>query len=343
MATLIEADGGVYTGTAVSSVQRRPIGRIIARRLVQVPIVLFIVSVLVFWLVQVVPGDPGRSVLGPYATDAQVALWKEQHGIVGASVEGYLTWLGAFLRGDWGISLLYNEPVRPLITAWLINSMTLGVYAFVLVVVFGIALGLFQAFHQGRRSDRGLTIGLVSLSAIPEFAVGTVLLVVFSVFLGWFPVYSGILPDTTLSDRLRAMTLPAFTLMAASVGYVARMVRAGTIETLESPFYRTAVLKGLRERQIVSNHVIRNSLVPSVAVLGGQLAYLIGGTAVVETLFSYPGIGLASVVAVQRKDIFVLEAVIMVTALASIVLLLVTDLIYMALDPRIDISSRNQQ
>lgn len=317
---------------------RRPVARIIVRRLLQVPVVLFIVSVLVFWLVQIVPGDPGRAALGPYATPEQVARWKAERGLDGSTFDRYVAWLTGFVTGDWGTSLTFAVPVRPLILERLANSVLLGLYAFVLVAAVGICVGVYQAFRHGRRADRAATVWMVSISSVPEFAIGTVLLVVFSVFLGIFPVYSGIPPGATLTDRFMAMTLPAVTLAAASVGYVARMARAGTIETLGAAFYRTAVLKGLRRRRVVGAHVARNSLVPSVAVLGGQLAYLIGGSAVVEALFSYPGIGLAIVEATQRKDLFVLEAGIMVTAAASILVLLVTDLVYMALDPRIDLS-----
>jgi len=316
----------------------RPVGRIIARRLLQVPIVLFIVSVAVFWLVQVVPGDPGRVALGQFATSEQVAIWKAENGLDGSMIERYGSWLGGFLTGDWGTSLSLGEPVRGLVGERFLNSILLGLFAFVIVAVVGVALGVFQAFRQGGRTDRSITVTMVSLSSIPEFAVGTVLLVVFSVFLGWFPVFSGIPEDGGPFARLSVMTLPAITLAAASIGYVARMARAGTIDTLDAPYYRTAVLKGLPRRRIVGAHVTRNSLVPSVAVLGGQLAYLLGGSAVVETLFSYPGIGLTIVDAVQKKDLVLLEASVMVTAAASILILLVTDLAYMALDPRIDLS-----
>ncbi|MGH1564892.1 ABC transporter permease [Mumia sp. DW29H23] len=325
---------------ARTTTSRRPVGRIVARRLLQVPVVLLIVSAAVFWLVQVVPGDPGRAALGQFATDEQVALWKAENGLDGSTAERYLAWLGGFVTGDWGTSLAYGVPVRGLVAERFLNSVLLGLYAFVIVAVVGIALGLFQAFRQGRRSDRSITVTMVSLSSTPEFAVGTVLLVVFAVFLGWFPVHSGIPEGAGVPARLTVMTLPAITLAAASVGYVARMARAGTIETLEAPHYRTAVLKGLPRRRVLTAHVTRNSLVPSVAVLGNQLAYLVGGSIVVETLFSYPGIGLTIVEAVQKKDLVLLEAAIMLTAVASILVLLVTDLVSMALDPRIDLSQK---
>ncbi|MFE5645016.1 ABC transporter permease [Rhodococcus sp. NPDC056516] len=322
--------------------QHRPVGRIVLRRLAQAPIVLLIVSAAVFWLVQIVPGDPGRVALGQYATPEQVAQWNADNGLDGSILERYLGWLGGFVTGDWGTSLAYGEPVRELVIERLLNSVFLGVYAFVLTALIGIAVGLWQAFRAGKRSDRALTMSLVSLSSTPEFAVGTLLLVVFAVFLRWFPVHSAIPDDASIAARLTVTTLPALTLAAATVGYVARMVRAGTIETLRAPFYRTAVLKGLPRRRIVSAHVTRNSLVPSVAVLGGQFAYLIGGSAVVETLFSYPGIGLTIVEAAQKKDLILLEGAIMVTALASLLVLLVTDLVYMALDPRIDLSQEQR-
>ncbi|MFE4456690.1 ABC transporter permease [Nocardia tengchongensis] len=327
---------------SAATVSRRPAARIVLRRLIQGPIVLLTVSAAVFWLVQVVPGDPGRVALGQYATNEQVAQWNSDNGIDGPVAGRYLRWLGRFVTGDWGVSATYDEPVRTLIAQRLPNSIFLGVYAFVLTALFGIAIGLYQGFRAGRRGDRALTISLVSLSSTPEFAVGTVLLLILSVFLGWFPVHAAIPDHASIPARLTATTVPALTLAAASVGYVARMVRAGTLETLRSPFYRTAVLKGLAPRRIITAHVLRNSLIPSVAVLGGQVAYLVGGSAVVETLFSYPGAGLAIVEATQDKDLILLEGLIMVTAAASLLVLLITDLIYITLDPRIDLTQEQR-
>lgn len=331
----------MVTALTRSQPRARSIWPIIGRRAVQTPVVLLVVSALLFWLVQIVPGDPGRVALGPYAADSQIVIWKQEHGLSGSITVRYFRWLGGFFTGKWGTSLTLNVPVRPLIFARLYNTVLLGLYAFVVVALVGVALGFYQGLRAGSRKDRAITILLVSISSIPDFAVGTVLLVGFGVFVHWFPVFSGISAGASLLTRLHNMTLPAFTLAAGSIGYVARMTRAGTVETLRAAFYRTAVLKGLVGRRVLSAHVARNSLIPSVAVLGSQLAFLLGGSVIVETLFNYPGIGLTIVTAVQDKDLVVLESAVMVTAALSILVLLLTDLAYLALDPRIDLTRRD--
>ncbi|MDW5594274.1 ABC transporter permease [Conexibacter stalactiti] len=314
---------------------RSETGRVIGRRLLQIPLVLIVVSALIFWLIAVVPGNPGRSVLGAYATGEQVAAWNAEHGLDGSTLERYGSWLSGFVRGDWGTSIMLDVPVRGLVIERLENSLLLGVLAFVLMAPVAIALGFYQAQRQGRAADRAITIGSVSLSSMPEFVVGVVLIILFAVTLRWFPIHSEIAAGASAAERLRVMVLPALTIGAASLGYVARMVRAGVIETLASPHYRTAVLKGLPPRRILLRHVARNSLLPTVAVLGVQLTAMLGGVVVVETLFNYPGIGQLILDAVLKKDVFVLEAATLVIAIVSVLVLLATDLAYLALDPRV--------
>lgn len=314
---------------------------VIGRRAVQIPLVLFVVSVLVFWLVQVVPGDPGRNALGPYATAAQVAAWNAEHGLDGGLVERYLHWLGGFLTGDWGTSIVYAEPASQLILGRLGNSLLLGLLAFVLMVPVAIALGAVQAYREGKRTDRAITIVLMSLSAVPEFVIGVVFLIVFAVWLGWVPVSSA--ADALSADpllHLRAMILPAVTLALAYLAVLVRMVRTGTLETLTSQYHRTAVLKGLRPAQVVRSHVARNALVPTISLLGIYLGTLLGGSAIVESLFGYPGLGALLVTATQKKDIVLLEAGVMVTGVISLLALLLTDVLFALVDPRIRFDSR---
>ncbi|MCW3048293.1 MAG: binding-protein-dependent transport system inner rane component [Solirubrobacterales bacterium] len=309
--------------------------RVVLRRAAQIPFVLLVVSVLVFWLVAVVPGNPGRNALSQYASAAQVAAWNASHGLDGSTLHRYFSWLGDFVSGHWGTSVMLDTPVLGLVLGRLVNSLLLGLLAFVLMTPIAVAVGFYQAHRAGRPSDRALTIAAVSLSSMPEFVVGVGLIIIFSVTIRWFPVHSEIVGGTSWSERLRVMVLPAITVGAASAGYVARMVRAGVIETLASASYRTAVLKGLPRGRILLRHVARNSLLPTVAVLGTQLAAMLGGVVVVETLFNYPGIGQLILDAVLKKDIFVLEAATLVIAIVSIVVLLATDLGYLALDPRV--------
>jgi peptide/nickel transport system permease protein len=324
----------------VRTARRRRLLTLFGQRIVQIPLVLVVVSILTFWLVQIVPGDPGRAALGQYATAAQVHAWDASHGLTGGLVLRYLHWIGGFVTGHWGESFVESEPVRQLVLGRLGNSLLLGAYAFVIMVPLAIVLGALQAYRQGRRTDRTITVGLLSISAVPEFVVGIVLLLVFAVWVPLVPVQAAGALDGGFGARLQVMTLPAVVLALAYLAVLARMVRAGTIETIRSQFHRTAVLKGLTNGQIVRRHVIRNALIPTFSVLGIYLGTLLGGSAIVETLFSYPGLGALLVQAAERKDALLLESGVMITGAMSLGALLLTDLLFIVVDPRIRFDGR---
>lgn len=289
--------------------------QVIARRLLLAPIVLLVASVLIFLLVQVVPGDPAQVALGPYATDDQLAIWRQQHGLGGHPLARYWNWLGGVVRGNWGDSVLLGVPVRPLVVGRLGNSLLLGLFAFALVTPVALAAGVGAAMRRGKLADRAVTVGALALASTPEFVTGVILLIVFAVRLRWFPV-NGQLPDGAGRN-------------------ITRMARAGTIDVLSSAYYRTAELKGLPTSRIVRRHVLRNALLPTSAVLGTQLAAALGGLVIAETLFNYPGIGLLLVDAARDKDVTVLEACALTTAAIAMLTLLVADVSYGLLDPRI--------
>ena len=308
---------------------------LLGKRLIQIPIVLFAVSILTFWLIELVPGDPGRNALGQYATAAQVRAWDVSNGLTGPVTGRYLHWLSNFLSGHWGTSFVYQVPSRPLIFGHLVNTMLLGLYAFVLLVPLSVVLGSIQAYREGRRTDRAITITLMSLSSVPEFVIGVLLLMVFAVGLGVVPVQSAAFATGDFGQRVDAMTLPAVTLAIAYLAVLSRMVRTGTAGALTAQFHRTAVLKGLRPGQIVRRHVARNALIPTLSLVGIYLGTLLGGSAVVETLFNYPGLGALLVVAAERKDPVLLTDGVMITGVISLLALLLTDIGLMLMDPRI--------
>jgi peptide/nickel transport system permease protein len=230
--------------------------------------------------------------------------------------------------------------VRDLVLGRLGNSLLLGAYAFVIMVPVALVLGAVQAYRQGRRSDRAVTVGLLTVSAIPEFVVGIVLLLVFAVWLRVVPVQASGALDAGFGERLRVLTLPAVVLALAYLAVLTRMVRAGVIETIRSQFHRTAVLKGLTTGQIVRRHVVRNALIPTFSVLGIYLGTLLGGSVIVETLFSYPGLGALLVSAAERKDALLLESGVMLAGALSLGALLLTDLLFVVVDPRIRFERR---
>jgi peptide/nickel transport system permease protein len=308
--------------------------RFLLTRLGLTLVTLLLVSILVFSVAEVLPGDVGRTILGPYASAEQVARLDHELGVDRPLLVRYFDWLGGFVRGDWGESALLNTPVRGLVLDRLGNSLVLGAFALVLIVPFSIFMGVIAALNYGKAVDRIISISGLSLIALPEFVAGVILLVIFAVKLGWFPVSSTV-PSANPVDVFRQLLLPSIPLMLVLFGYISRMARAGTVEVLNSNYTRTAVLKGLPRRTVIRRHVLRNSLLPTISVVSVQIGYLVGGLVVIETLFNYPGIGKLVLDSAVGHDLPVLEATVLMIAVLYMVANLVADLLYGVLNPRV--------
>jgi peptide/nickel transport system permease protein len=314
------------------------VGRFIAKRLGLSLVTLFLVSVIVFAISDVLPGDVGRAILGRSATDAQVAQIDHDLGYDKPLPERYWKLVSGYATGDWGRSPVLNVEVRPLVMRRFENSLILAAFAFVLIVPFSIVMGVVAALHNGRWPDRTISITGLSLIALPEFVSGVILLVVFAVELGWFPSSSSV-PTANPVDWFRQLLLPSIPLMCVLFGYIARMARAGTVDALRADYTRTATLKGLPRRTVIARHVLRNSLLPTISVVSVQIGYLVGGLVVVETLFAYPGIGSLAYDSVQANDITMIEAIVLFTAVIYMLSNLVADILYAALNPRVRLAS----
>jgi len=297
-------------------------------------VTLLLVSIIVFAVAEILPGDVGRAILGPYASNEQVARLNHELGNDRALPVRYADWIGGFVRGDWGESALLRLPVRELVFERLGHSLLLGGFAFALVVPVSIGFGVLAALHRGKATDRVISITGMSLIALPEFVVGVLLLVAFGVQLHWFPVSSAV-PSWNPVDIFRQLLLPSIPLMLVMFGYISRMARAGTVEVLDADYTRTAVLKGLPRRTVLGRHVLRNSLIPTVSVVSITLGYVVGGLAVTESLFNYPGIGLLVVDAARGPDLPVLEATVLVIASIYMLSTLLADVISALLNPRV--------
>ena len=313
-------------------------GRYILKRVGLSLVTLVLVSVIVFAISDVLPGDVGRAVLGRSATDAQVAQLDHQLGYDRPLPARYWKLVSGYATGDWGRSPVLNTEVRPLVLHRFGNSLILAAFAFALIVPFSIVMGVVAALHHGRWPDRLISITGLSLIALPEFVTGVVLLVVFAVNLGWFPSSSAV-PGASPVDWFRQLLLPSIPLMFVLFGYIARMARAGTVDALRADYTRTATLKGLSRGTVVRRHVLRNALLPTISVVSVQVGYLVGGLVVVETLFAYPGIGSLAYDSVQANDITVIEAIVLFTAVLYMLSNLVADVLYAALNPRVRLAS----
>lgn len=312
-------------------------GRFILRRLGLAIITLFLVSIVLFAVAEIAPGDIGRKIAGPYATSEQVAQINRELGVDRPLYVRYPEWLAGFVTGDWGRSYLLGVEVRPYVLERLGNSLILGAYALLLVVPLSILLGVVAALNYGKALDRLISVTGLSLLALPEFVAGVILIVVFAVMLGWFPASANV--PTSLLDVPYQLTLPALPLVLVLFGYISRMARAGTVDSLLSNYTRTAVLKGLPRRTVVFRHVLRNSLLPTISVVAVQIGYLVGGLVVIETLFSYPGIGKLVIDAATGDDLPILEATVLISALLFMVTNLIADILYGVLNPRVRVAS----
>jgi peptide/nickel transport system permease protein len=305
------------------------------RRLGLAVITLWILSMIVFFAGQILPGDPGRAVLGPLAAPSAVRALDHELGVDRPLLTQYASWIGGLLHGNMGTSYTFRTPVEPFISAALVNSAKLGALAFVVVVPLGILGGVIAALSVGRFPDRVISVTGLSAATVPEFVSGIVVIVIFGVELKWFPVSASAGAGASALSQLDHLILPAIPLVFVLFGYIARMARAGTIEALESDYARTATLKGLRRSVVIRRHILRNSLLPTITVIATQTGYLIGGLVVVETLFNYQGIGLLIFHAAGDKDFPMLEAGVLTIGVVYMVATLIADLLYTLLNPRL--------
>lgn len=296
-------------------------------------------SIIIFLMAQVLPGDVARRILGPFADQRAVDVLNHELGTDRSLLTQYLDWIGGVLTGDLGESQSLRRPVSEVLWPALQNSAKLAVLAFVIVVPLAVLGGVTAARHEGRLRDRIISIGGLSATAIPEFVWAVTLLIVFSLGLGLFPSTAQFPDGAGPLTQLEYLILPALCLVFVLFGYIARMARAGTIEALDADYTRTAVIKGLPERTVIRRHVLRNSLLPTIAVVATQIGYLFGGLVVVEFIFNYNGLGQLLFRAAQTKDFPLLQSSVLLIGVVYLVATLVADILYSVLNPRVRLGS----
>jgi peptide/nickel transport system permease protein len=302
-------------------------------------ITLWLLSVIVFFAGQVLPGDPGRAILGNLATPGAVAVLDHQLGVDRPLLVQYWSWVTGLLHGNLGLSYQFRSPVAPFVSAAVVNSVKLAGLAFIVVVPLGILGGVIAALNVGRGIDRVISVTGLSAATVPEFVSGIVVIVIFGVELKWFPVSASAGAGAPPLTQLDHLILPAIPLILVLFGYIARMARAGTIDALESDYARTATLKGLSRRVVIRRHILRNSLLPTITVIATQTGYLIGGLVVVEVLFNYQGIGKLIFQAANAKDFPMLEAGVLTIGIVYMIATLIADVLYTLLNPRLRLGS----
>jgi peptide/nickel transport system permease protein len=309
--------------------------RFLLKRLGLATITLFLLTVIVFFGAQILPGNVARRILGPFADQRAVESLNRQLGTDKPLLTQYWNWISHFFQGDLGSSLAYHVPVSSLIGSALTHSLKLAALAFVLVVPLAVLGGVVAALKRDRAVDRIVTLAGLSLTVVPEFVTGIMLILVFGLWIDVLPVSANAPDGSGFFTQLRYLLLPALTLVVLLFGYIARITRAGTIESLDADYTRTAFLKGLPRRTVIRRHVLRNSLLPTIAVIATQTGYLIGGLVVIETLFNYPGMGRLIFTAANQKDFPLLESAVLIVGIVFLVATLLADLAYSVLNPRI--------
>ncbi len=307
----------------------------IARRVALALITLVLISILIFAGTQLLPGDVARRVLGPFATQAAVDALNVRLGTDRPIPVQYWDWISSAVTGDLGFSISFSRPVTELLGRALGNSAKLAVVAFVIVVPLSILGGVVAALRRNKLTDRLITVGGLSATVIPEFVSGIVLILVFAIWLNWLPGTATAPAGAGFLTQLRHLILPAIPLVLVLFGYIAKITRAGVIEALDADYTRTAILKGLPRSTVIRQEVLRNALLPTIAVVASQVGYLIGGLVVVEVLFNYQGIGRLLFDAAQKADFPLLAGGVLVVAVAFQVAMLLADIIYGWLNPRI--------
>ena len=296
---------------------------------------MLVVGSITFLLIHVTPGDPAAVMLGSEATPAQVARLRQQLGLNDPLLVQYPNWLLDVVRLDFGESFFLDRPVRAAIRDRVVPTLQLTVYASLVALAISIPAGIIAALKRNSLIDRTLMLLALAGSAIADFFLGILLILLFAVTLRWLPSggYIPILDDPI--GHVRSMLLPSLALGVSIAGLPARLIRSTMLDVLHEDYIRTAYAKGLAPATIATTHALRNALLPAVTVFGATIGDLLGGAIVVETVFSLPGMGQLVVNSIDRRDFPVIQGVVMVSAAAYLLVNLLTDVLYLYLDPRL--------
>ena len=309
--------------------------RFIIRRLLLIILVLFLVSLIVFVITSIIPGDTALAILGQTATPASLGALRHQLGLDQPPPARYLWWLGNLLTGHLGTSPTMGLPIGPLLLNKLGNSAILAVAAFVFTVPLALLLGIIAGLNKNRWPDSVFSLATLAGVAQPEFVTGTFLIVAFATWLHVLPATSSIGSDQSIGQNIAALVLPVITLSLVLLAYIGRMTRTNVIDVMETDYIRSAILKGLPYRRVVLRHALRNALLPSITIIASNVGWLLGGIVVTESLFGYPGLGRLLLFAVQSRDVIVIQHVTLLIALIYAFSNLAADILYAMLNPRV--------
>ena len=303
----------------------------LAKRAGYMALTMLVVSILLFLLLEVNGDSIAVKVLGPYTTEEQRALWLEANGYNRPAYIRYFEWLGRMLAGDFGDSIRFRAPVADVLWPRLANTAILGGVTFAVMIPLALTLGILAGMREGSKLDRTISVGAIVTTSIPEFASAVLLTFVLVFWLGWLPGTSG------MSNGFNPLelVLPVTVLVLYGFGYIARMTRASMAEVMQTPYIRTAILKGMPYRQVILRHALRNALIAPFTVIMLQINWLLSGVIVVEFFFAYKGFGALLLEASLNQDIYLIQACAMVAVFVAVTTQTIADIGYTYLNPRI--------
>lgn len=312
----------------------------ILKRLLSMIPAVFVVSVVIFLIIHLTPGDPAAVMLGDQADPEAIAALREALGLNDPLPVQYLRWLGGVLQGDLGQSLYSDESMVSMLLSHLGPTLSLTVFALAISLIVAVPLGILAARKRGALADNAISVFSMIGISMPSFLLGLLLMLVFAVMLRWLPAAGyKTLAEDGMAEHLRYLVMPAIALGFMEAGLILRMTRSSMLEVLGSDYIRMAKAKGEKSLAITCKHAFKNALIPIVTTVGQTFMGLLSGATVVESIFNIPGIGKMTITAVQQRDYEVVQAVVLFLSMINIVVCLVIDLIYAAIDPRVRLSA----
>jgi peptide/nickel transport system permease protein len=308
---------------------------LIARRLILALITLFIISLIVFMGVEALPGDAATAYMGQMATPESLAALREEFGLNAPVHKRYLSWLGGILKGDLGVSMVKRKPVAELIGNRFRNTVVLALAAALVGVPLAIVLGVLAGLMRDKWPDVLISTTSIVAMTLPGFVTATVLIYVFAIRLEMFPAITLLPTDVPVMELLPNIVLPIITLTLIMVAHILRLVRTNMIDVMVSDYVQMARLKGVPTRQIVFKHALPNAMLPTINVVALTLAWLLGGVAIIETVFNYPGIGKLMIGAITDRDFALVQGIAIILSAIYIALNLIADLLSLVLNPKL--------
>lgn len=311
--------------------------KFIVKRFLSLIPILFLVSIGIFSLIHLTPGDPARAILGDLATEDEVMALRESMGLNDPLPVQYFEWLKGVFHGDLGHSIFIDKPMGTILWEHLVPTMNLTLYAMLIAVAIAIPLGVLAARKKGRAADNTVSALTLAGISVPSFLMGIFLILIFAVKLKWLPVagYKTV-REAGFLTHIRYLTLPAIALGLMQAALITRMTKNAMLEVLNSDYMKMALAKGVKQRKRIWKHAFRNALIPIITVIGQSFIALLAGATVVENVFNIPGIGQLVINSAGRRDYEVIQATILVVAVMSVLVNLIVDILYGLANPRID-------